>query len=50
MPKKPRKKPGSQPERLKVDGGWQRAVKKALSKGKPPKTMGRKDAVPKSVP
>jgi len=29
-------KPGPEPERLKIDGDWKDAVKKALNKPKPP--------------
>lgn len=30
-------KPGPEPELLKVDGGWEDAVKKSLKKKRPPK-------------
>lgn len=34
--KKKRSKPGPQPEQVKVRGNWERAVKKALKKKRPP--------------
>ena len=29
-------KPGPRPERLKIEGGWEQAVKQALERGRPP--------------
>jgi len=37
MPKKPKKTPGPEAERLAVDDDWKSAVRRALAKGKPPK-------------
>jgi len=36
------KRRGPDPERLKVEGPWEEAVKKALKKPKPPKKKGRR--------
>jgi hypothetical protein len=36
--KKPAK-PGPKPDTLKIEGDWQRAVKRSLGKRKPPKTQ-----------
>jgi hypothetical protein len=35
VPEKPAQTPGPKPEILKIDGNWQDAVKKSLSKKKP---------------
>jgi hypothetical protein len=37
--KKKRKPPGPEAETIKVPGPWERAVRKALKKGKPPKEL-----------
>lgn len=45
-------KPGSEPERLKIDVDWEEAIKRALAKKRPPegwpgpgkKKRGKKDA------
>lgn len=36
MSKKRKKKPGPKPERLKLEGDWKDAIKKALKKTLPP--------------
>ncbi|MGB7582564.1 MAG: hypothetical protein WBL85_08980 [Sedimentisphaerales bacterium] len=36
MPKKQQKQRGPKTEHLKIEGDWERAVKKALRKQKPP--------------
>jgi hypothetical protein len=33
---------GPEPERLKIDGDWKDAVKKAMANGKPPKEPAKK--------
>jgi hypothetical protein len=33
----PRKKPGPEPETLKIEGDWKDAIGKAIKRGKPPK-------------
>lgn len=35
MTKKPHKKPGPKAERLKLEGDWKKAIKKAVKKPKP---------------
>jgi hypothetical protein len=37
-PQAPRKPSGPPPERLTVEGDWKAAVKRALKRGKPPKS------------
>jgi hypothetical protein len=37
MTEKRRGKPGPEAERLKLDGNWREAVRKAVRKGKPPR-------------
>ena len=44
MPKKSRKKSGPKSRPVTIEGGWQRAVKKALAKGKPPTELPGKRA------
>ena len=34
-PKKPRKRPGPEPEVLKIDGDWKDAMRKLVSKKRP---------------
>jgi hypothetical protein len=42
MPKKPRKPPGPEPERLVIKGNWEAALKKAVRRNDPPKKKGKK--------
>lgn len=40
----PKNKPGPKPETLKIEGDWEEAVKKALTRGKPPKPKSEESA------